>query len=125
MKTKDALIQKLIDYFNKKGLAIKFAKSEGFESPQAIKNHIPDVLAFDDKLSLVHIGLAKDCNELEDNTTLGQFYEFSRRLMKNGKSEKVKVPFVISVPTECQTKIKDAFKKNSIEWKDNISVISP
>lgn len=124
LENKDALIKNLIEYFNRKGLIVKFAKSTGFETPKAIRNHEPDVLAFDTELSLVHIGLAKDCSELGDKATLEQFYEFSRRLMKTGKSEKTKVPFVISVPTECKTKIKDTFEENSIQWKENISIIS-
>jgi len=122
--TKEALIQKLIDHFSKKGLTVKFAKSKGFQTPNPIKDHSPDVLAFDSKESLVHIGLAKDCAEIEDKTTAEQFYEFSRRLMKTGKSQKTRVPFVIAVPLEGQTKVKDTFEKNSIQWKDNISVIS-
>lgn len=118
------LVQSLIDHFEKKDLTVKFAKISGYDNPQVIKRHSPDVLAINSKEGLAHIGLAKSCEELEESQTLEQFEDFSKRLMKSGKYEKVRVPFVIAVPPECKDKVKEIFEKNSLSWRDNISVIS-
>ncbi len=46
-------------------------------------------------------------------------------LAKNQKSnaEKVRVPFVIAVPSACRSKVREVFKKLEIPWKDNIHVL--
>lgn len=118
------LVQSLIDHFEKKGLKVKFANLSGYDSPQVIKRHSPDVLAMDSTDGLGYIGLAKSCEELEESLTLEQFEDFSKRLMKNGKSEKARVPFVIAVPAECKDKVKETFEKHSLSWRDNVSVIA-
>lgn len=118
------LVESLITHFKKSGLDVKYANFSGFSSPQKIKLHAPDVLAFDPKQSLVHIGLVKNKEQLEDQETLEQFKEFSRRMMKIGASEKVQVPFYIAVPKECGNMVKGIFEKAGIPWKDSIHVIA-
>ncbi len=118
------LVQSLIEHFKKNGLEVKFANLSGYQSPQVIKRHSPDVLARDDNEGLAYIGLAKSCDELEESLTIEQFEDFAKRLMKSGKSEKARVPFVIAVPSECKDKVKEVFEKHSLPWRDNISVIA-
>jgi hypothetical protein len=122
LNNKEPLVKSLIDHFVKKGLQIKFAKYSGFDSPPVIKRHSPDVLGFDEEKSLVYIGLAKSCEELNKPETIEQFEDFSKRVMKNGKSEKIRVPLCIAVPTECHHKIKEIFDKSSLTWKDTIEI---
>ncbi len=117
------LVRAIIDLFEEKGLTVKFAKISGYDNPQVIKRHSPDVLAIDANEGLAYIGLAKSCDELETSQTLEQFEDFSKRLMKTGRSEKVRAPFIIAVPAECKDKVKEVFEKHSLSWRDNISVI--
>lgn len=117
------MIKSLIDNFKNSGFDVKFAKYSGYASPQKIQNHTPDVIAFDPKNSLVHIGLAKSKQQLDDTETAEQFKEFSKRLMKSGTSEKMRVPLHIAVPKDCESYVKRIFEKNSIPWKDSIQVV--
>jgi len=118
------MVKSLIDNFKNSGFDVKFANYSGYVRPQKILHHIPDVLAFDPKKSLVHIGLAKDQRQLEDAETAEQFKEFSKRLMKSGTSEKIRVPFHIAVPKGCESLVKGIFEKNSIPWRDNVQVVA-
>jgi len=43
--------------------------------------------------------------------------------MKKSDTEKVRVPFVIAVPNDCQSKVREVFRKLEIPWKENIQVI--
>lgn len=118
------LVESLIDHFKKSNLDVKFANFSGFSSPQKIKEFTPDVLAFDPKQSLVHIGLVKNREQLEETETIDQFKEFSRRMMKTGTSEKAQVPFHIAVPKECENMVKEVFEKAAIPWKESIHVLA-
>ena len=118
----ESLIKGLIDYFQSKDLEISLANYSGFQKPFIIKRHSPDVLAIDRSSGLVHIGIVKLCSSLTDQTTKEEFEDFSKRLMKNA-NEKIRVPFYIAVPNDCQTKIQETFRRFEIPWKDNIHVL--
>jgi hypothetical protein len=123
LHNRDALVKSLIDHFVQKGLIIKFAKYSGFENPPSIKRHSPDVIGFDEGESLMYIGLAKNCDELSNNETIEQFDDLSKRIMKNGKSQKVRVPLCIAIPSECHSKVKQVFEDSSLIWKDSIEIL--
>ena len=119
----DSLIKGLIDYFQNKGLEIALAKFQGYKKPSIIKRHSPDVMAKDPSSGLVYIGLVKLCTSLENQITKEEFQDFSKRLMKKSDTEKVRVPFVIAVPNDCQSKVREVFRKLEIPWEKNIQVI--
>jgi len=106
----DSLIIRLIDYFQNKGLEIAVAKFQGYKKPFVIK-------------SLIYIGLVKLCTSLDEQITKEEFQDFSKRLMKSSNAEKVRVQFVIAVPSACRSKVREVFKKLEIPWKDNIHVL--
>jgi len=58
---------------------------------------------------LIHIGIVKLCSSRNDQITKEEFEDFSKRLMKDSETEKIRVPFYIAVPNECQSKIKRNF----------------
>lgn len=118
----DSLIIGLIGYLQDKGLEIALANFKGYKKPFVIKQYSPDVLARDPSTGLLYIGLVKLCTSLEEQITKEEFEEFSKRLMK-GSPEKTRVQFVIAVPSTCQSKIKEVFRKFEIPWKENIRVI--
>jgi len=119
----DSLIIRLIDYFQNKGLEIAVAKFQGYKKPFVIKRHAPDVMAKDPSTGLIYIGLVKLCTSLEEQITKEEFQDFSKRLMKSSNAEKVRIPFVIAVPSACRSKVREVFKKLEIPWKDNIHVL--
>ena len=119
----DSLIKGLIDYFKTKDLEISLANYEGYQKPFAIKRHSPDVMAINRSNGLIHIGIVKLCSSLHDQITKEEFEDFSKRLMKGSETEKIRVPFYIAVPNECQSKIKEIFRQFEIPWKDNIYVL--
>lgn len=118
----DSLIKELIDHFLEKNLVIRLANYEGYKKPMVIKRHSPDVIAIDNS-GLVHIGIVKMCSSLSDQITKEEFEDFSKRLMKNSDSQKIRVPFFIAVPYDCQSKVKEMFRKFEIPWKENIRVL--
>jgi len=116
-----SLVQSLVDSFIENGLEIRYAKCQTYEKPIAIKRHTPDIIARNHEGTLTVIGEAKMCNELGDQITKEQFEDFSSMTMDRG-SEKVKVPFFVGVPEQCEYKIKESFRQFSIPWPDNIQV---
>ena len=119
----DSLICGLIDYFQKKGIEVVLAKFQGYKKPFLIKRHAPDVMARNPTTGLIYIGVVKLCTSLEDQITQEEFQDFSKRLMKNSGTEKVRVPLVIAVPHDCQSKVKEVFKRLKIPWNDNICIV--
>jgi hypothetical protein len=119
----DSLIGGLIEYLKNKGLEIALANYEGYKKPFVIKRHSPDVMAKDPSTGLIYIGLVKLCTSLGDQITKEEFQDFSKRLMKTSDSEKIRVPFVIAVPSTCQSKVKEVFNHLDIPWRENIHVI--
>lgn len=118
-----SLVKKLIDHFISEGLEIQYANFEKYEKPFVIKRHPPDVIAVDKNNRLAYLGEAKMCNELTDEITKQQFEDFSRTMMRSGKSEGVRLPFFIAVPNECSTKITQTFKNFEIPMRDNVHVL--
>lgn len=119
----DSLVEGLIDYLKSKGLQVVLANFQGYEKPFLIKRHSPDVLAKDPSSGLVYIGVVKLCTSLEEKITQEKFQDFSKRLMKSSGGEKIRVPLVIAVPKDCQSKVREVFKQSQIPWKENIDVI--
>ena len=119
----NSLVKGLIDYFQESGLQVQYAKYEGFSKPFSIKRHSPDVIAMNKEKGLAYIGEAKMCSELGDQITKEQFEDFGKMLMKGGKSEKMRLPFFIAVPSECESKISESFRQFEIPWQQNITVV--
>lgn len=122
-KEHDSLVKGLIDHFLKKGLEIVLADYAGYDKPKVIKRHSPDIMAIDRSNGLVYIGLTKTCEEFSNQKTKEEFEDFPRRISKSQSSEKVRIPFYICVPDNCQSKVKESFESFGIPWKENIQVI--
>ena len=122
-ESNDSLIKGLIDYLKNKGLQVVLANFKGYDKPFVIKRHSPDVLAKDPSNGLVYIGVVKLCTSLEEKITQEKFEDFSKRIMKITGTEKIRVPLLIAVPKDCQSKVKEVFKQLEIPWRENIKVI--
>jgi len=121
---KSFLVKGLIDHFLKKGLDISLANYSGYKKPMILKRHAPDVMAIDRSNGMVYIGLVKTCDEFSDPKTKEEFEDFSRRLLKSKYPEKIRLPFYIGVPENCQSKVKECFENFGIPWQENIEIIS-
>lgn len=120
----NSLVKGLIDYFQRKEFEISFANYPGYKKPFTINRHSPDVIAYDRKSNLIHIGEAKVCNELTDSLTREEFEDFPKSVMTNGKLSGTNMPFVICVPDECKSKIKETYRRFEIPWQDHIQILS-
>ena len=120
---RNSIVKSLIDYFVDGGLVIQYARYPGYEKPFTIKRHSPDVIAINKKTGSAYIGQCKLCTELTDQITKEQFEDFSKIVMRAGSQSESIMPFYIAVPTECESKIRETFRKFEIAWKDNIKVI--
>lgn len=118
-----SLLKNLIDHFESNGLEIQYANYDGYEKPFVINRHAPDVIAFDRQNQLGYIGEVKMCNELTEDRTKEQFEDFSKKLMRTGKSERTKLPFFIAVPNECTSKLPQTLKEIGLADRDNIKVM--
>lgn len=118
-----SLLKNLIEHFTSCGLEIQYANYDGYDKPFVINRHAPDVIAFDRNAQLGYIGEAKMCSELTDERTKEQFEDFSKKLMRSGKSERAKLPFFIAVPHECTSKIPQTLKNIGLDERDNIKII--
>lgn len=118
-----SLIKGLIDHFVSSGLTIQYANYTGFDKPFVITRHAPDVIAVNPQNQLGYIGKVKLCNELGEQSTREQFTDFSKMLMKSGKSQGAKLPFFICVPQECHSKIRQTYHEFNIDWRENIQVL--
>lgn len=118
-----SLIKGMIDHFVSGGLQIQYANYEGFDKPFLITRHAPDVIAVNPQNQLGYIGKVKLCSELGEQSTKEQFTDFSKMLMKSGKSQGLKIPFFIGVPQECHSKIRQTYSNFDIAWRENIQVL--
>lgn len=119
-----SLVKKLIDHFVSNGLEIQYANYDGYEKPFVITRHAPDVIAFDRAKQLGYIGEAEMCNEITEQLTKEKFEDFSKKLMRGGKSERARLPFFIAVPHECNSRIPQTLRDLGINERDNIHVLS-
>ena len=117
----DSLVHKLIECLIENGFEIKYAKHSSYTKPIMIKRYRPDVIARNQDKKLTIIGEAKMCNELTDQITKEQFEDFSSTYMERD-ADRIKIPFIIAVPEQCEFKVKEAFRQFSLPWKDNIQV---
>lgn len=118
-----SLVKKLIDHFVSEGLEIQYANFSKYEKPFVIKRHAPDIIAVDKNNRLAYLGEAKMCSELTAEITKQQFEDFSKTLMRAGKSEGVRLPFFIAVPNECSSKITQTFRDFEIPLRENVHVV--
>ncbi len=118
-----SLIKGMIDHFVSAGLQIQYANYEGFGKPLVITRHAPDVIAVNPQNQLRYIGKVKLCSELGEESTREQFTDFSKMLMRGGKSQGLKIPFFICVPQECHSKIRHTYHNFNIPWSENIQVL--
>jgi hypothetical protein len=118
-----SLIKRLIDHFTESGLEIQYANYENYGRPYVIKRHAPDVIAYNKANGLAYIGEAKMCGELTAEITRQQFEDFSKTVMKSGKSGAAHLPFFIAVPNECSTKITQTFRDFEIPLKENVHIL--
>jgi len=119
-----SLVKKLIDHFVSSGLEIQYANYTGYEKPFVITRHAPDVIAFDRTKQLGYIGEAEMCNEITEQLTKEKFEDFSKKLMRKGKSEHTRLPFFIASPHECNSRIPQILRDLGINERDNIHVLS-
>ena len=119
----ESLVKNLIEYFLSLGLEIQYANYEGYQKPFAINRHLPDVIAFDRVKQLGYIGKAKICTELFESSTKEQFDDFSKKIMRSGNSEKIKLPLYIAVPRDCNSKVIQVLKEMRLDSRDNIHVM--
>lgn len=118
-----SLIKNLIDHFSSLGLEIQYANYKGYKKPFVINRHTPDVIAFDREKQLGYIGKAKVCTEVTEQRTKEQIEDFSKKLMRSGNSERVRLPFYIAVPHECNSKMIQTLKELHLDSRDNIHVM--
>ena len=119
-----SLVKNLIEHFKSSGFDVQYANYEGYEKPFTINRHAPDVIAVDRATQLGYIGEAKMCNELTEELTKEQFEDFSKKLMKAGKSERARLPLFIAVPHECESRVPQTLRDFKLDQRDNIHVLS-
>jgi len=118
-----SLIKRLIDHFTENGLEIRYANYDSYGKPYVIKRHAPDIIAYHKASGLAYIGEAKMCSELTAEITRQQFEDFSKTMMKSGKSGSAHLPFFIAVPNECSTKIVQTFRDFEIPLRENVHIM--
>lgn len=114
------LVKGLIVELQKQGFEIQCAASDGFEPCSEVENLVPDVKAYNRRREFVIFGLAKTCDELDNEQTEEQFKFFSHRFMREGKSTKVAVPFCIAVSKGCEVQLETRLFKLKLDQKKNI-----
>jgi hypothetical protein len=114
------LIKALIGELQRQGFEILCAASDGFEPCSEVENLVPDVKAYNRRKEFVIFGLAKTCDELDNEQTEEQFKFFSHRFMREGKSAKAGVPFCIAVSKGCEVQLDACLCKLKLDRKKNI-----
>lgn len=114
------LVKALIDELKKQSFEILTAASDGFEPCQEVENLAPDVKAYNPRKEFVVFGLAKTCDDLDNERTEEQFKLFSNRFMRAGKSAKAAVPFCIAITKGCEAQLEACLIKLKLDQKKNI-----
>jgi hypothetical protein len=114
------LVKALIDKFVNDGLTIRQASYSGYDQPEKMGRHDPDILARNDAEELTIIGEAKTCDDLTSDRSKEQFQDFSNRQMITGKSKEKAVPFHVIVPKACEEDLAVVLKQLGISNKPNV-----
>jgi hypothetical protein len=114
------LVKALIDKFIKDGLKIRQASYSGYDEPEKIGRHEPDIRARNDNEELNIIGEAKMCDDLTSDRTKEQFQDFSSRQMSTGKSKGRVLPFHVIVPKACKKDLATVLEELGLLNKPNV-----
>jgi len=114
------LVKALIDKFIESKLEIRQAAYEGYEEPDKVGRHAPDIRAYKPEEELNIIGEAKICEDLKSERSKEQFQDFSSRQMTKGKSEGKAVPFHIITPKACEDELNLVLLELGLSDKPNI-----
>jgi len=114
------LVKALIANLKSQGLEITCADFDGFEKCAETEGRIPDVRAYIREKELNVIGEAKTDDDFNNERTEDQFKKFSSRMMTDGKSKGVEVPFAIGITQGSEKHLDDCLKKLGLDQKKNI-----
>lgn len=118
------LVRALVDELRKQGFEILCAQCEGFEPCPELEHLTPDVKAYNRRREFIVFGLAKTCDELDNDQTGEQFKLFSHRFMPDGKSKGAAVPLCIAVTKGCETKLDAYLVRLKLNRRKNIFLYS-
>ncbi len=114
------LVAALATELKNQGFEITNAACEGYTPCLMVENHVPDVKAYNPKKEYVVFGIAKTCEEIDNEQTEEQFKLFSSRYMSSGKSKGAAVPFCIAISKGCEKQLEACLKKLKLDQKKNI-----
>lgn len=114
------LVKALIDELKKQGFKILNAAFDGFEPCSEVENLVPDVKAYNPRKEFVVFGLAKTCEDLDNEQTEEQFKLFSNRFMRGGKSAKAAVPLCIAITKGCEPQLDACLVRLKLNQQKNI-----
>lgn len=112
------MIKSLIDHLASKDLQITRAKYEGYKQPEEITEFVPDIVGFDKRSQLFHIGKVVNCDEMEEQEVISQLQYFSNMEMEDGTSKGKLIEFYIGVPKECSSEMEKHLDSYSINTEN-------
>ncbi|NIP62610.1 MAG: hypothetical protein GWO15_07590 [Nitrosopumilaceae archaeon] len=116
------MVKNLIDYLTSKNLQITRAKYKGYKEPEEITEFVPDIVGFNKKSQLFHIGKVVNCDEMEDQEVISQLQYFSNMEMEDGTSKGKLIEFYIGVPKSCLSEMEKHLNSYSINT-ENVHII--
>jgi hypothetical protein len=114
------LVKALTEELKNQGFQILNSACDGYEPCSEVENNFPDVKAYSGKKEFVVFGLAKTCNELDNEQTEEHFKFFASRFMSKGKSKGAAVPLCIATTKGCEDQLDAVLKKLKLDRKKNI-----
>lgn len=120
MSKTETMVKNMVSQFKDKGLDILYGKCEGYPEPPEIQDVKPDVIGWDAKKELYHIGMVADPDAVTSNSTEQKMEVLAGQMMGVGNSEGERLPFYLGYPKENENTVNDKLQQIDPATKENV-----
>lgn len=113
------IVTALIKYFQKQGMTITAAASDGYPEPEKVGRHEPDIIAKTVQ-GVIAYGEAKTGEgDIGSQHSREQYYDFSNMQMTDSK---IPCPLYICVPKEYESELRGVLIEEGLGYKINQNI---
>ena len=124
MSKTEIMVKKMISQFKDKGLDILYGKCEGYPEPPEIQDVKPDVIGWDAKKELYHIGMVADSDTVSSSDAEKKMEVLAGQMMGVGNSEGERLPFYLGYPKETENTVNDKLQQIDPATKENVAKVT-
>jgi hypothetical protein len=114
MTRTETMVKNLVEKFQDQGLEVLYAQCSGFPNPTKVQGVEPDVVGWDPRKEIYHLGLVADDDLISSDIIKEKINILANMMMGVGTSEGTRLPFYLGLS-------KNAFDANTNAPDDNLT----